>query len=387
MTTVTSPTPTFLNSFKTGDAVNVFFSGHDPITVAKQNSLYATIEEKLRTGDTSDLYELATFAARVKQHSGGKFILVEKDGRNVVLLHNKPMPPALSEFTLQFVEQGFDTDFIERFWKNLCQNPSEQSRESLYAFIEANNMTLTDDGCFIGYRSIRENWTDHATGRMDNSIGSTVSMDRSGVDSNPNNTCSTGLHVAAWSYASSFGYRASRLVEVKVNPRDVVTVPPDYNQQKMRVCEFVVLSEVTEERNSLVHPDTFVDASEAGDDWDTGSLVDSDTNATVVSNGSEVFVMNVTTSGGVNVPKELAKKAGFAVGDTANACYDRATDTVRISKACCNAGTACASRTVDNHNSIRLGSSVFGAWDLVQGDHVEGRVVTDFNGYEYIELS
>jgi len=381
----TTATPEFINAFKTGDAITVFFSGHDPIAVAKQNALYGIIEEKLRNGERDDLYELATFAARVKAHSKGKFVLVEKDGRNVVLLHGKAMPSTLSEFTLQFVEQNFDTDFIERFWKNLCQNPSPESRESLYAFIEANNMTLTDDGCFIGYRSIRENWTDHATGQMDNSIGATVSMDRSAVDPDPENTCSTGLHVAAWSYASSFGYRQSRLVEVKVNPRDVVTVPPDYNQQKMRVCQFEVIGEVTEERNTLVHPDTFVDPNGAADDWDTGSLVDDGSDSTETAD-SETFVMSATTSGGVNIPKELVVKAGFKVGDSAYACYDARTDAVNVYKTCCKSDNVCATRTVDKHNSIRLGSTVFDEWDLDSGDDVQGSVITKADGTKYIQL-
>lgn len=380
--TTTVSKPAFLNYFKTAMGLTVFFSGHDPISVAKQNALYASLDEKLREGDTDDLYELASLAARVKSHSKGKFILVEQDGRNVVLLHGKPMPSTLSEFTLQFVEQGFNTDFIERFWKNLCQNPSEQSRESLYAFLEANNMTLTDDGCFIGYRSIRENWTDHLTGTMDNSIGATVKMDRAGVDPNPENTCSSGLHVAAWDYVSNFGYRESRLVEVKVNPRDVVTVPPDYNQQKMRVCEFVVISEIDEERTTLVHPDTFVDAAEA---WDTGSLVDDDSDTTVAVD-SETFVMSVTSTLGVNVPKELTKKAGFNIGDSAYACYNEQTDTVQIFKTCCNADNVCANRTVDTHNSIRLGPSVFKAWDVQPFDDVTGSVVTKADGTKYIEL-
>ena len=290
------------------------------------------------------------------------------------------MPTALSKFTLDFVEQGFDTDFIERFWKNLCQNPSAESRESLYAFIEANNMTLTDDGCFIGYRSVRSDWTDHRTGKMDNSVGNVVAMNRDSVDPNPNNTCSRGLHVAAWGYASTFC--GGRTIEVKVNPRDVVTVPPDYNQQKMRVCRFTVVSEVEQERDSLVHPDTFVDY----DEWDNDTLVDDGGVAVVddVQVDNEVFVMTVTSQLGVNIPKELAQKAGFAVGDVAHACEDGGVVTI-FKHGCCNDGNVCASRTVDPHNSIRLGSTIFKDWGLLAGEEVEGRVATE-NGNKVIKI-
>lgn len=32
------------------------------------------------------------------------------------------------------------------------------------------------------------------------------------------------------------------LLEVKIHPKDVVAIPTDYNQQKMRVCEYTVLA-------------------------------------------------------------------------------------------------------------------------------------------------
>ena len=58
-------TPSYLRYFKTAMGLTVFFSGHDPITVAKQNALYATLESRLRNGEYDELYELASLAARV----------------------------------------------------------------------------------------------------------------------------------------------------------------------------------------------------------------------------------------------------------------------------------------------------------------------------------
>jgi hypothetical protein len=65
-------------------------------------------------------------------------------------------------------------------------------------------------------------------------------MPREEVDEDPNRTCSTGLHVACFDYAKDFG---ERLIEVKVNPRDVVAVPVDYNGTKLRCCQFEVIRE------------------------------------------------------------------------------------------------------------------------------------------------
>ena len=76
-------------------------------------------------------------------------------------------------------------------------------------------------------------------------------MERGQVDADRERTCSFGLHVAAFSYASNF--TGGILLEVEVNPRDVVAVPPDYNQQKMRVCRYRVLRRAENEIQELVY--------------------------------------------------------------------------------------------------------------------------------------
>ena len=79
-------------------------------------------------------------------------------------------------------------------------------------------------------------------GEYDNTPGRIVEMPREMVDPVRGNTCSQGLHVAAFKYAhSDYGNGEGHLLEVKVNPRDVVAVPPDYDNQKMRVCKYKVI--------------------------------------------------------------------------------------------------------------------------------------------------
>ena len=362
---MTTASPTYRTHFITTNAVNVYFTGADPLAVPASSPMYDDIIQKLSTGDHANLYTVVNLAAKIKAHTKGRFHVVEQeDGTETIFLFNQPMPNALSTLVLDFVEAKQPTEAIEAFWRNCCKNPSEQSRNSLYDFITANNMTLTDDGCFIGYRSIRSNWTDHNTGSMDNSIGSTVKMNREDVDPDPLNTCSRGLHVAAWGYASSFCSYNNRMIEVKVNPKDVVTVPPDYNNEKMRVCEFKVLREVSGERSTLLHPDTFVDQEVE----DAGEVEVSGEEAIAAT---ETFTLPVCTNGGVNIPSVLAKKLGVSEGDKVFACYDADTDEVLVRTTCCGMGDSCANRTVDKHNSIRLGKGVFSEWPMTDDESVE----------------
>ena len=54
------------------------------------------------------------------------------------------------------------------------------------------------------------------------------------------NHCSHGLHVGSLDYASDFS--RGKLVVVKVNPKDVVSVPSDCACQKCRVSAYKVVS-------------------------------------------------------------------------------------------------------------------------------------------------
>ena len=81
-------------------------------------------------------------------------------------------------------------------------------------------------------------FTDWYSGTTNVRLGGTVSMDRSLVDNNPKNTCSSGLHIGAPEYVKNFGGSESAYLACLVNPMNVCSIPADYSYQKMRVCEY-----------------------------------------------------------------------------------------------------------------------------------------------------
>jgi hypothetical protein len=172
------------------------------------------------------------------------------------------------------MEAQMPVDILTKFWRNLKANPSFNSRKMLYKFLEHNGHPLTEDGCFIAYRGVTEDFKDLHTQTFNNAVGQVVEVSRSEVDDNPNNTCSNGLHVACHDYAKGFG---PKLIEVKVNPKDVVTVPVDYNGTKMRVCKFEVMAECENIRMEPVYQ-SFEDQAmaEEGEYEDQSEFTDSD---------------------------------------------------------------------------------------------------------------
>lgn len=188
------------------------------------------------------------------------------------LLHvnGEAMPVELSNRILAYKEHNIPFDSLLKFWDNLKLNPSFNSRKQLFKFLENKGHSITTDGHFIGYRGVTEDYKDRHTSTMSNAPGSVCEMPREGVDDNPDNTCSHGLHVGGYDYAKDFA-NGGKLMLVKVHPKDVVAVPNDYNGQKMRVCRFEVLEEVTDIVSDVVYSD-YDDEDWDSDDDDNGGI-------------------------------------------------------------------------------------------------------------------
>jgi len=116
-------------------------------------------------------------------------------------------------------------------------------RDQLARFLRANSMPITQDGCFLAYKYVSEGvegLVDSRSNTIPNNVGDTPTLTEKEVDFNPHVTCSRGLHVAAWDYAKSMG--GSVIILCKVNPKDVVSVPYDYDNQKMRCMQYTVVA-------------------------------------------------------------------------------------------------------------------------------------------------
>jgi hypothetical protein len=73
-------------------------------------------------------------------------------------------------------------------------------------------------------------------------------MPRPRVDDDCNRGCSAGLHAGSLDYVRGYGNDTSRYLIVKINPRDVVSVPSE-DSRKLRCCEYLVVSEFKEQLN------------------------------------------------------------------------------------------------------------------------------------------
>jgi hypothetical protein len=141
---------------------------------------------------------------------------------------------------LRLMGEGQDVQYMLNFLNNLGQNPEFRAIMETFKFICNEGMPITPDGCFLGYKGVREDYYDEWSGQIDNTPdGRRVDIPRENVCNNPSNGCASGLHVGSYNYAKGWGHT---VVLVKVNPKDVVSVP-NHECEKMRVCGYWVIKE------------------------------------------------------------------------------------------------------------------------------------------------
>lgn len=227
---------------KTNNAVSVLIGGKPQMLPATHPNFPKVIELLLSGSATPDaLEELMSVRTAILRKSFGD---IRIEGEKV-FYKQREMAGLLVDRLLSAVHSS-DQEKLDRLMKfgdSLGRNPSFRIREQLYPFLEKGQNPISANGGFIAFKKVRADFFDCHSGTIRNAPGDTPSMPREEVDDDPNRTCSSGLHVCNWGYLSSFS--GAKVVLCEVMPEDVVSVPTDYNNTKMRTCRYHVLADVT----------------------------------------------------------------------------------------------------------------------------------------------
>tara|TARA_R110000751_G_scaffold154585_1_gene259630 strand:- start:136 stop:942 length:807 start_codon:yes stop_codon:yes gene_type:complete len=255
-------------TLQTEDSITLIING-SPLSMRGDNPQFANVENALiENADDDTLAALFEPARQVTKYSEGKVVVEGGEVKyNGEVLNNY-----LTQKIINFMERGFPVKSYLLFLENLMANPSNRSREQLFAFLENGSMPITPEGFFIGYKGVQDNYKDQYSGTVDNSVGAKPSLDRGKVCDDPRQGCSYGYHVGSVKYANGW---SQRTMLVKVNPANCVCVP-FHEDQKLRCCEYEVIGELPREQRheaSTHLDDDFVDD---GEDWGCGCDCDCD---------------------------------------------------------------------------------------------------------------
>ncbi len=228
-------------------SITLFPPAAAPLVVDQTHVNFNAVRQAILEKDFDLAVELGSVSNFVTKVSQGNVVVTDSG----VTYKGQPITGYLSNKLVQFFNEGLDIAHYCAFLNNVMENPSMTSREELYLFLEAANLPITEDGCFLAYKAVCSDFRDKHSGKFDNSPGVTLTMERREVDDNRNRTCSYGFHAAAYGYAKGFMSYNDKMVAVKINPKDVVSVPSDYNNQKLRTCAYTVMFEIPDAADTL----------------------------------------------------------------------------------------------------------------------------------------
>lgn len=225
----------------TDDGLTAIVNGSQ-YTITRDNASYdlvrCAIIDRLPEDEVESLFQQATAIKRYFNGANGSSRIVVQHGQ--LFYKGEPINNVVVDRILLFMSEGLPVEPLINFLERLLANPSRRSIEELYPFLEHGNFPITEEGFFLGYKGVNDDYTDVHSGRFNNSPGAINEMERRAVDDDFRRGCSYGFHVGTLEYACGWG---PRTVIVKVDPADVVSVPEDCSFQKLRTAKYEVVAD------------------------------------------------------------------------------------------------------------------------------------------------
>lgn len=220
------------------------YKGSEQATVHADSPHFSTVLDYIQADELPLAWENANRKRAIEKWKINS-ISVE-DG--VVSVAGFPVNNMMTDKLLTMIEVGDDgAERFALFFESLMEVSDKRVVDELYNFLKYNDIQLNKNGTFTGYKAVRHDYLDKYTESINNVPGVRVKVPRAIVDDDCTATCSQGLHVGSLYYASKVYYSpGNRIVTCEVYPCDVVSVPVDYDGQKLRCCEYYVDEDVTE---------------------------------------------------------------------------------------------------------------------------------------------
>lgn len=279
----------------TNESITVVVNGATYV-VQKSSPQFVGLKKAIESEAWDEIQNHLTVSKSLKTWSRGKFVLDEASER--FSYEGVELPVDINARIVKMASSGEDPTPLLKFYERLQGNPSMRSVTQLYAFLSHRGIPITRDGCFLAYKGVKSDYTDCHTGKISNAPGAVNKMPRNKISDDPREACHEGYHVGALEYARDFG---PRVVVCKVDPANVVCVPYDSGQQKMRVCEYTVLGHYGD-----TLPDTVFDEDTTCTDTDTH---DDAPQPSVDEDGDE------ESSGPLAIPKKYKKLAAKPINE------------------------------------------------------------------------
>lgn len=237
---------------------------------------YELLLDDIRSDNPESFLTHVNIGKTIATWSKGGFVF--KDGNLTYM--GEEVAESITNIVIDMIEQGFDETPILNFARRLYSNPSMRAVTELYPWLSHKSLAVTPDGHFLAYKSVNVyngegfidaygrqlksgDYVDKHSGTIRNNVGDINTIPRRLVNDDFNVGCSYGFHVGTLKYVTEV-YSSAKQIICKVDPANVVSVPLECDCQKIRCCEYTVLSEFKSLR--LVEPNNGVEDTDDEDD-------------------------------------------------------------------------------------------------------------------------
>jgi hypothetical protein len=269
-------------------------------TFDKDHPNYAALIAAIKDKDNVAFEKAISVGRTIQEWSYDSFLF--EDG--VLRYQGEEIDTAITSIITDMIAEGFDHLPMLRFLERLFKNPSFTAIHELYTWLANKSLAITPDGCFLAFKYValydgddtidavgrplkRGDYVDcfHKTNNgkrfkakpYRNNVEDVNTMPRYKVNDDRTEGCSTGFHVGTKDYVSGNG---DIVIICKVDPADVVSIPSDCSCQKLRCCEYEVISvertmKLVEDPANWGHRDDHEEYDDEFDD-DDDDEIDSD---------------------------------------------------------------------------------------------------------------
>lgn len=206
----------------------------------KTHHNYSKVIDALNEDNIEVLEDLFDTRKAVAYYSDGNVTV--QDGQ--VFYRGEQLHNSNVNRLLTFMREKLPYKPFVKFLDRLMENPSRRSVEELYSFMEHRGISISMDGHLLAYKAVNSEFRDYYSGKFDNSVGNVVEIQRNEVCDDANFGCSEGLHAGSYDYAKDYGRDGGHLLRIKIDPKDVVSVPHCSQCQKLRCSKYEVLEVV-----------------------------------------------------------------------------------------------------------------------------------------------
>ena len=216
---------------------------------------YEGLVECVKVGDQDAFLDLLNTGTVIEDWSEGDFEF--RDG--FLYYEDEQVASQPTDRILQLIKNGWDHKPMLSYLDRLYQNVSTRAVMESYNWCSHKGLPITPDGYLVGYKGVAVYSGGNTTDKMGrplqdgdlvdrytgnsfrNNVADECNMNRRRVSDDCTQGCAAGLHVGTYEYACDWAGNEGKVVLVKFDPADIVSVPTDCEHQKMRVSGYTVI--------------------------------------------------------------------------------------------------------------------------------------------------